>query len=90
MTKADLVKAIAVKAGITQKQANVFVDAFVSTVTEALSKGEEVKLIELGTFKVRTRAERRGKNPRTGEEIVIPVKKVPAFKAAKKLKEAVR
>lgn len=89
MTKAELVSAIAKEAGITKANAEKALNAFLKTVTEALSKGDKVTLVGFGTFYVAERAERKGRNPRTKAEITIPACKVPKFKAGKDLKEAV-
>lgn len=88
MNKHDLIKAIAEKANLTQTQAAVFLQAFESTVTQALAQGDTVALIGFGSFTVKDRAERTGRNPKTGEEIKIPACKVPVFKAGKALKDA--
>ncbi len=90
MNKQQLVSAIAEKAGLTKKQASAAVDAFMATVKEALSKGEEVRLVGFGTFQVRERKARKGKNPRTGEVINIPAKKVPVFRPSSELKNLVK
>jgi DNA-binding protein HU-beta len=90
MKKADLVNRMAEKAELNKKQAEAALDAFVETVREALQNGERVQLIGFGTFEVRDRAARKGRNPGTGEEILIPASKVPAFKAGKGLKDAVK
>ncbi len=90
MNKQQLVSAIAEKAGLTKKQASAAVDAFMEAVKEALSKGEEVRLVGFGTFQVRERKARKGKNPRTGEVINIPAKKVPVFRPSSELKNLVK
>ena len=91
MNKTELVVLMAHKAGVTQKVAEDVLGAFIGLVTDTLgNKGEKVVVTGLGTFEVRTRARRLGKNPRTGEEIVVPEQKSPAFKAGKSLKEAVK
>ncbi|WP_039765984.1 MULTISPECIES: HU family DNA-binding protein [unclassified Caldicellulosiruptor] len=89
MNKTDLVSAMAEKSGLTKKDAEKALNAFVDAVTEALSKGEKVQLVGFGSFEVRERAERVGRNPQTQEEIKIPATKVPVFKAGKMLKDAV-
>uniref|UniRef100_A0A7C5Z1Z3 HU family DNA-binding protein n=1 Tax=Caldicellulosiruptor owensensis TaxID=55205 RepID=A0A7C5Z1Z3_9FIRM len=89
MNKTDLISAIAEKSGLTKKDAEKALNAFVDAVTEALSKGEKVQLVGFGSFEVRERAERVGRNPQTQEEIKIPATKVPVFKAGKMLKDAV-
>ncbi len=90
MTKAELVSYIAKEAGITKANAEKALDAFIKAVMEALSKGEKVTLVGFGTFYVAERAERRGRNPQTKEEIIIPACKVPKFKPGKLLKEKVK
>jgi DNA-binding protein HU-beta len=90
MTKADLVSKIAGDGGITKAQAEKAVDGFVSAVTDALSKGEKVTLVGFGTFSVGDRAEREGRNPRTGEKISIPASKVVKFKPGKSLSDNVK
>jgi DNA-binding protein HU-beta len=89
MTKTELVKAIAERADITQKVAARAVDAFVEAVQEAVGRGEEVRIPGFGAFLVKTRAERKGRDIRTGETITIPARKLVAFKAGKEMKEAV-
>ena len=89
MNKSDLVNAIADSAGLTKADAGRAVDAFVDSVTGALQAGDSVSLIGFGTFTVRDRAARMGRNPRTGEAIQIKASKNPAFKAGKALKDAV-
>ena len=89
MNKAELVAAIAAKTGDTKKAAEASVDAFVSAVKESLKKGEKVQLVGFGSFEVRKRAARKGRNPQTKEEIKIPASKAPVFKAGKQLKELV-
>jgi len=90
MNKAELVEAVSDKTGITKKQAGNVIDAITDTVKETLSKGERITLVDFGTFQVRQRKAREGRNPRTGKKLEIPAKKVPKFKAGKKLREAVR
>ncbi len=89
MTKSELITSISEKAGITKKDSEKALTAFIDSVTEALSSGEKVQLVGFGTFEVRERAERTGVNPRTQEKIIISASKVPAFKAGSALKEAV-
>lgn len=90
MNKQELVKAIAADAGITQTAARAALQAFEFRVTEALSSGEDVTLVGFGTFKAVKRAQREGRNPKTGEPITIPAATVPRFVAGKGLKEAVK
>ncbi len=89
MTKAELVTAIAEKTGLTKKDSEKALAAFVDSVTESLANGESIQLVGFGTFEVRERAAREGRNPRTKETITIPATKVPAFKAGRALKDAV-
>ena len=89
MNKAELVAAVAAKTGATKKAAEEAVNAFVETVTEALKEGDKVQLVGFGSFEVRKRAARKGRNPQTKEEIKIPASKAPVFKAGKQLKELV-
>jgi DNA-binding protein HU-beta len=89
MNKNDLVEAVANDANLSKADAGRAVDAVVSAITGALKRGESVSLIGFGTFDVRARAARTGRNPRTGEEIKIAASKNPAFKAGKALKDAV-
>lgn len=88
--KADLVDKVADKTGLTKKDSNAAVEAVFDSIQEFLAENEKVQLIGFGTFEVRERAARKGRNPQTGEEIQIPATKVPAFKAGKNLKEAVK
>ncbi len=89
MTKADLVNAIAEKAGLSKTDAEGALKAFTSAVTDALKAGEKVAMVGFGTFSVADRAARTGQNPQTGEKIQIAAAKVPKFKAGKALKDAV-
>jgi DNA-binding protein HU-beta len=89
MNKTDLVDAIADSAGLSKADAGRALDALVDTVTSALKSGDAVSLVGFGTFSVRDRAARTGRNPRTGETIQIAASKNPAFKAGKALKDAV-
>lgn len=88
--KADLIDGVASKSGLTKKDATAAVEGLLETVTETLAEGERVQLIGFGSFEVRDRAARKGRNPQTGEEIQIAATKVPAFKAGKGLKDAVK
>lgn len=90
MNKSELVAAVAAKAELSKKDAEAAVKAVIDSVTEALADGDKVALVGFGTFEVKTRAARTGKNPRTGEEISIPASKVPSFKAGAALKNAVK
>ena len=90
MNKTELVAAVAAKAELSKKDAEAAVKAVIDSVTEALADGDKVALVGFGTFEVKTRAARTGKNPRTGEAIPIPASKVPSFKAGAALKNAVK
>ena len=89
MNKADLVEAMASKTGATKKATEEQVEAFVSTITASLKKGEKVSLVGFGTFETRKRAARKGRNPQTGKEMKIAAKTVPAFRPGKALKDTV-
>ncbi len=89
MNKSELIDAVAAAADISKAKAAQAVDGMTASVTKALSKGDQVTLVGFGTFSVRDRAARTGRNPRTGEEIKIAAAKIPAFKAGKALKDAV-
>lgn len=88
--KAELVDRVAKKTQLTKKDVSATVEAVFETIQEALKAGEKVQVIGFGTFEVRERAARKGRNPQTGKEIKIKASKVPAFKAGKALKEAVK
>jgi len=91
MTKQDLVTAIASAAGITKKTANVSLDAIIASITKELKKGKNVTITGFGTFRVSKRAARTGVNPRNPtQRIKIPAMNIPAFKAGKSLKDAIR
>ena len=90
MNKTEFINAVAAKEGIEKKCAEKAVNAVFSTLAEQIAKGEKVQLVGFGTFEVRERAEKTARNPRTGEEMTVPASKVPAFKAGKALKEAVK
>lgn len=89
MNKSELIEAIAVSTGMSKASAGRALDAMIKGVTKALKKKESVVLVGFGSFKVRDRAARMGRNPRTGEPMKIPAMKVPAFRAGKALKKAV-
>lgn len=90
MNKTELVALVAMKTETTQKEAGKIIDEFINTIAETLATGEKVVVTGFGTFEVRTRVERTGKNPRTGETIIVPEQKTPAFRAGKLLKDAVK
>ncbi|MBQ6824098.1 MAG: HU family DNA-binding protein [Clostridia bacterium] len=87
MNKAELIAAVAAKADVSQKEAGAVVAAVLDEIKDALKKGDKVQLVGFGTFEVRAKAARTGKNPRTGETIEIPASKAPAFKAGKAFKD---
>lgn len=89
MNKAELVEEVANQTGLTKKASRETVDAVTSVITDCLARGEKVTLVGFGSFKVRKRKSRRGRNPQTGMEIQIPAKEVPKFEAGKNLREAV-
>lgn len=89
MNKSQLIDQIASDSNISKAAAGRVVDAFVASVTDSLSKGDDVALVGFGTFSVRERAARTGRNPQTGKEIQIAAAKVPAFRPGKGLKDAV-
>ncbi|HRJ53933.1 MAG TPA: HU family DNA-binding protein [Candidatus Thiothrix moscowensis] len=89
MNKSELIDAVAAKSGLTKADTDRAFKAFVECISEALAKNDQVALVGFGTFLVRERQERSGRNPRTGESIQIASAKIPAFKAGKALKDAV-
>lgn len=90
MNKTELIAAVAEKADLSKKNAEVAVAAVIDSIVESLKKGDKVSLLGFGTFEVRERAARTGKNPQTGEAIEIAATKAPAFKAGKAFKEAIK
>ncbi|RME64545.1 MAG: HU family DNA-binding protein [Nitrospirae bacterium] len=90
MTKAELVAQIASKAGLTKTDAQKALDAALETIKKALKKNQKVTLVGFGTFSVSKRKARKGRNPRTGQEIKIPATKVPKFTPGKALKDAIK
>lgn len=90
MTKSELIDLVAKKVSLTNKAARESVQALLDLVRDALKKGDKVVLTGFGTFSVRSRAARKGRNPQTGAEINIPARKTPGFTAGKALKKAVR
>lgn len=89
MNKSELVDSIASEAGLTKDQATKAINAFTASVQGALERGDDVVLVGFGTFSVKERAARTGRNPKTGEPLAIAASKVPSFKAGKGLKDAV-
>ncbi|MGR8940096.1 MAG: HU family DNA-binding protein [Gammaproteobacteria bacterium] len=90
MNKSELIDAIAQSAELTKADAGRALDGFIKAVEDALKAGDSVTLVGFGTFSVKERAERKGRNPQTGEEITIKAAKMPAFKVGKSLKDAVQ
>ena len=90
MNKTELIAAVAEKAGISKKDADSAVNAVMDTIVEAVAKQDKVQLVGFGTFEVRERAARQGRNPHTGETIEIAAAKAPAFKPGKALKDAIQ
>ena len=90
MNKTELIAAVAEKAELSKKDAEAAVTAAIDAITAALSQDEKVQLVGFGSFEVKARAERVGRNPKTKESIKIPASKTPVFKAGKALKDAVK
>lgn len=90
MNKSELVSAMAAKANLSKKDAEAALNAFTDVVADTLKKGDKIALVGFGTFETRERAAREGRNPQTGATIKIAASKVPAFKAGKALKDAVK
>ncbi len=90
MNKTELIAVVAEKAEVTQKEAELVLAAIVDTISETLASEEKVVITGFGTFEVRHRVARKGRDPRSGEEIHIPAQKTPAFRAGKGLKDAVK
>ena len=89
MNKTQLIEAVAAKANLKKKDAEAAVNAVTAAIAEALKAGDKVQLVGFGTFEVKTREAREGRNPRTGEKITIAASKHPAFTAGKALKDSV-
>ena len=89
MNKAELINAVAASADVSKKDAEAVVSAMLETITGALKEGDKVQLVGFGSFEVKKRAARTGRNPKTKEAIEIPASSVPVFKAGKALKDAV-
>lgn len=90
MNKTELIDAVAKKGELTKKDAEKAVNAVLDAVTDALAAGEKIQIVNFGTFEVKTRAARTGRNPKTGEAMQIAASKTPAFTAGKGLKDAVK
>ncbi len=89
MNKTELIAAVAEKTDLSKKDADAAVSAVLGAITDAVKAGDKIQLVGFGTFEVRNRAAKQGRNPRTGETMTVPASKVPAFKAGKALKDAV-
>ena len=89
MNKSELIAAVAAKTGETKKNAEASINALIDVIAESLKDGEKIQVVGFGSFEVRERAERKGRNPQTGKEMKIAAKKAPVFKAGKALKDAV-
>ena len=89
MNKSELIAAMAAKTGETKKDAEIAFVAILAAITASLKKGDKVQLVGFGSFEVKKRAARKGRNPQTKEEIKIPASKAPVFKAGKALKDVV-
>lgn len=87
MNKSQLIDAVAAKSGMKKKDAEVAVNAVTETIIDALKNDDKVQLVGFGTFEVKTREARMGRNPKTGESIAVPASKHPAFSASKALKD---
>lgn len=90
MTKQELISAMAEKTGATKKLTGELLDSFMGVVTESLAKGDEVRLMGFGTFTTVEKAARKGRNPQTGEEMIIAARKTPKIKFAKALKDTIK
>ena len=88
MNKAELVASMAAKTGLSQKDSAKALESFIESVQESLTKGDKVALVGFGTFEVKVRAARKGRNPQTKEEIMIPESKAPSFKVSKAFKDS--
>ncbi len=89
MTKADLVEVVARAADLTKKDAEVVVEEVFAAIIESLNRGEKIELRGFGSFRIRQRSSRRGRNPKTGAAVDIPAKAVPYFKPGKELRELI-
>lgn len=89
MNKAELINAVAEKAGLSKKDTEAAITAAIAVIAENLAQDEKVQLVGFGSFEVKARAERIGRNPKTKEQIKIPASRMPVFKAGKALKDAV-
>lgn len=89
MNKTELIMAVAGETGLTKKDVETMLNATMKTITDALAQEDKVQIVGFGSFEVKHRAERMGRNPRTKEDVLIPASKTPTFKAGKALRDAV-
>ena len=89
MTKAELAANVAARVHLTKRQAEVMIDIFLTSISQALKDGDKVELRGFGSFRTRSRGTRQGRNPRTGDTVSVPAKQVPFFRAGKELRERV-
>ncbi len=89
MTKAELVEEVANQSELTKKDAEVIVQTVLDSITESLQRGEKIELRGFGSFRIRNRSSRQGRNPKTGSAVSVPAKKVPYFKPGKEIKDLV-
>jgi nucleoid DNA-binding protein len=89
MTKADLVRIVSAETGIIRKDVALSVDSFLEAVKDALKEGKHIEIRGFGTFKLKTRKERMGRNPKTEEQVTVPERVVPSFKFSRSLKEEI-
>jgi integration host factor subunit beta len=89
MTKAELVEEVAAQADLTKKDAEVIVQTVLDSITDSLQKGEKIELRGFGSFRIRNRSSRQGRNPKTGSGVSVPAKKVPYFKPGKDIKDLI-
>lgn len=89
VTKADLVEAVTAKVGVNKKESEMAVNTFLDCIVDALNQGNGVELRGFGSFRIRTRGPRKGRNPRTGETVAVEGKRVPYFRVGKQLKELI-
>ena len=89
MNKSELIAAVAAKTGETKKNAEASINAMIDVIVETLASGDKIQFVGFGSFEVRERAARKGRNPQTGKEMKIAAKKAPVFKAGKAVKDAV-
>lgn len=89
MTKAELVEEVAKESDLTKKDAEVIVQIVLDSITDSLQRGEKIELRGFGSFRIRSRSSRQGRNPKTGSGVSVPAKRVPYFKPGKEIKDLV-